>query len=176
MQPAAAGDDEPGGADVLGAERLGEAATSRSSGRIDDAVSMIAAIRATPMIRNAAGTTIAKPQATTPVAVSATDGRPWGTKAFTSGVPRHSQPTRTPASDQEDAADGGPGDGEPVAAGELRCAGKDLHVRHRRRHARPRRVTTWCYGAQTTVRSTAPDPTGPPIGGARAHRNRSSGP
>ena len=58
---------------------------------------MIAAIRATPMIRNAAGTMIAKPHATTPVAVSATDGRPCGTNALTRGVPTHSQPTRTPA-------------------------------------------------------------------------------
>ena len=65
-------------------------------GRICDAVSMIAAIRATPMIRNAAGTMIANPHATAPVAASATDGRPWGTNDVTIGVARHSQAISNP--------------------------------------------------------------------------------
>ena len=88
---------------------------------------MIAAIRATPMIRNAAGTMIANPHATAPVAASATDGRPWGTNDVTIGVARHSQAISNPTTTRRTRGEGGAGDGEAVGPGELRAAGKDLH-------------------------------------------------
>ena len=120
------------------------------------------------MIRNTAGTTIAKPHTAIPLATSTALGRPYGMNRWSSGVPRASQPSATPGHHQQHANRQAAREGDAVGEPDV-GDGDDLHAPHGGGEARRGPMGESGYPATA---DGPPDPTGPQRTPARALRAR----